>query len=238
MSKRKKKIVRPNYVSKEQRAKQAPKKPIAKELKFGIIFCACALVLAIVLFAILYDDGSLPVKDGYAVTEGNALITNTGTTSSPKFYKLGEVQGVEGYTLDTENIDLSNKMKQYTYNADDPDAPVSQYYVTGTNVDWKGSAQSVNDSYGGWAGDIFISDVKTAEVGDHEIDYFTTATPIPEDSDEPVNQQLLAYMPGPRGRAVLTVLTAKIGQDRPELTDEELLAFLGKVYEGITLETK
>lgn len=67
---KKKKIVKPHYIPKDQRKKN---KPMAKETKILILGICAAVIVAAVLFAIFYDDGSLPVRDGVVVTEGRQL---------------------------------------------------------------------------------------------------------------------------------------------------------------------
>lgn len=58
--KKKKKIVRPAAYT----PKKAEYKPMSKKTKLGILIGVCVLAVAIVLFALLYDDGSLKVSGG------------------------------------------------------------------------------------------------------------------------------------------------------------------------------
>ena len=51
--KKKKKIVRPAAYT----PKKAEYKPMSKKTKLGILIGVCVLAVAIVLFALLYDDG-------------------------------------------------------------------------------------------------------------------------------------------------------------------------------------
>lgn len=238
MGKKRKKYVRPQYVAKEVRIKQGPKKPISKELKIGLIFCGCALVLAIVLFALLYNDGSLPLNDeNMPVTEGdNWLVANVGTTSERKFYKLGEVNAVDGFTLDTENIDqVSSAWKMYTFYPNDPDSQIVDYLVMGISNPAESTAQGAQLNYKAYEGNLQISEVEKAILGEDEVDFFTTATLETPEGAEGTQQQLFAYMPARKNTAIMIRVTVNT-TERPALTTSEMLDFLKQIADQITLE--
>lgn len=235
MSKKKKKIVRPHYTSKELRIKQAPKKPVPKELKFGIIFCVCALILAVVLFFVLYDDGSLAMQDDKPVLGAeNWLVADVGTSSSHKYYHIGEVEPLPGYTLDEESLDQNN-LRVYTYRPDDPDSQINHYYVTGINRVPEVNAEAANANYKLYGG-MDISDVQKMTMQSHEVDFFTTATPVVEDTD--TYQQMIFYMPAIRNTTVLISISVDTSPDKPPMDTETLLALVDDIMETITLVEK
>ena len=81
--------------------KTVEKKPYLTKKEIIITACiAAALILAFVLFNVLYDDGSLKIKNGELQASENSLILNTGSSKHPVYYKIGEIDGIEGYTLD------------------------------------------------------------------------------------------------------------------------------------------
>lgn len=243
MSKKKKKIVRPQYTSKEERAKQKPRKPIAKELKWGILFCACALVLAVILFVALYDDGSLPMRDGAPVMEGNNwLVANTGTSSSPKYYKIGEAQAVPGYTLDPEAESYSD-LVLYTYRPDDPDSRIDNYYITGINQTPAVNAQSANTNYKSWMSTATIGDVEHATIDGLAVEYFMTSMPATNEAGEVVDtgetqQQLIAYIPTIRNTSVLCAIAVNATPELPELPEADFVALLEEITRSIVYEEK
>lgn len=233
MGKKRKKIVRPQYTSKEVRAKQAPKKPVPKELKYGIAFCAVALVIAVVLFFALYNDGALPVQDGKPVMGGdNWLLANVGSSGDPKYYKVGEIAPVEGYVRDTE-AELEDWI--YSFTAEDAESRIGSYYVTGVGRAPEVNAEAFYDSYTSFAGNLSVTPVQKVTLGGDEVDYFTTATPPALDAG--TQQQLIAYLPGIRGTSVMAVITVNVTVEKPALTEAELLAFYEQVKDSITLET-
>ena len=60
------------------------------------------IVIGIVLFNLLYDDGSLDVVDGVAQVQGeNSLLINAGSANNPRYFKLGQLADIEGYALES-----------------------------------------------------------------------------------------------------------------------------------------
>lgn len=235
MAKKKKKMVRPQYTAKSLRIKQAPKKPISKELKAGLIFCACALVLAVILFFALYDDGSLPLKDGKPVLGAdNWLAVNTGTSSKPKYYKVGEVNPADGYTQDEETVEQGT-MRVYYFSPEDAESRVTSYYVTAIARDPKTNAETAKTNYGMFGEEMEIGDVKTAEVGGTEMYYFTTVAKATEEAA--ASQQFIAYFAAPRDMTILTCINAEIPEAGQPMEEADMLSMMEEIVAGVTLDT-
>ena len=82
--------------------KTVEKKPYLTRKEIIITICiAAALILAFVLFNLLYDDGSLKIKNGELQVSENSLVLNTGSSKYPVYYKIGQIADIEGYTLDS-----------------------------------------------------------------------------------------------------------------------------------------
>lgn len=96
--------------------KTVQKKPYLtkKEIIITVSIIA-ALILAFVLFNIFYDDGSLKVKDGVVQTSENSLILNTGSAKHPMYYKIGQLNDIDGYTLDSHAHGSDENVKEYVY---------------------------------------------------------------------------------------------------------------------------
>lgn len=235
MSKKKRKIVRPKYTAKSIRIQQAPKKPIPKELKFGIIFSVAALILAVILFFALYDDGSLPMQDGAPVMAGeNWLIVNKGSSGDPKYYKVGEINTPDGYTADEP--ETQTNLRIYTFRPDDAGSLIDHYYATGINGKPVDVSETANSNYIAWGTGMEISEVKTAVVGGKEVYYFTT---IAQPSDETETQHLLvAYLPAPRDSSILVSIAVPSSTDAADFDEAALLGILGEIEPTIVLEEK
>ena len=82
--------------------KTVEKKPYLTKKEITITVCViAALILAFVLFNILYDDGSLKIRNGKLQVSENSLILNTGSSKHPAYYKIGQIADIEGYTMDS-----------------------------------------------------------------------------------------------------------------------------------------
>ncbi len=171
---KKKKIVKPHYIPKDQRKKN---KPMAKETKILILGICAAVIVAAVLFAIFYDDGSLPVRDGVVVTEGdNWIVGNLGTSSSPKYYKFGELTPLEGFTEDPDmSVKSDDNVKDYWFAADDESQEISAYYVCAVAQEPEQIAQTVHDQHIAFYGEGgSVGDVQSITLNGLEGAYFTS----------------------------------------------------------------
>ena len=171
---KKKRIVKPHYIPKDQRKKN---KPMAKETKILILGICAAVIVAAVLFAIFYDDGSLPVRDGVVVTEGdNWIVGNLGTSSSPKYYKFGELTPLEGFTEDPDmSVKSDDNVKDYWFAADDESQEISAYYVCAVAQEPEQIAQTVHDQHIAFYGEGgSVGDVQSITLNGLEGAYFTS----------------------------------------------------------------
>lgn len=118
--------------------KTVEKKPYVtkKELIItGVI--AAIIILVVVLFNIFYDDGSLPMVDGAVVTEGqNSLVATTGYSTDTKYFKLGQLADVEGYTLSSVPAINDANLAEYTYTPNEESA-IDDIIVNAYTYDYK-----------------------------------------------------------------------------------------------------
>ena len=85
--------------------KTVQKKPfLTKKEIIALVAIVVAIALAILLFNLLYDDGSLDVVDGAVQTENfeNSVIVQDHIGDETKYFKVAEVGELEGYTRERE----------------------------------------------------------------------------------------------------------------------------------------
>lgn len=162
--------------------KQTVKKPYLskKEIIWTVVIVA-VLILGVVLFNLLYDDGSLKVVDGVAQTEGaNSLVYNGGTSSNPRYFKLGQLSDVEGYTLEGASINSDENVYRYVYTpvGDSPIDEIS-FNAYAYSADAMSSAMMASFSS---ASEVECSELQTAEINGHKVSYFTYRA-VPEAPD-------------------------------------------------------
>ncbi len=171
MGKTKKKHVKPQYVAKADRKK----KPMNKNLKLALIIAPCVLVVALVMFLLLFDDGSLPIKNGAVVTEGDNWIVSNLSDVGTRYYKLGEVVPPEGFTLDVDTHYLSDSnAKDYLYRADDENSQLEQLYFMGVKSKLSELVPSAYTSLGQFFGADQMTEVKSATFSLHPVQYFSS----------------------------------------------------------------
>ncbi len=182
MGKSKKKISRPpQYVAKANRKKE----PMDKRLKYGLIGGAAVLVVAVLLFFLLYDDGSLPVKNGTAVAEDNWIVANLGENSK-KYFKLGAVSTPEGFVLDPQTHYQSDTNVQdfYYKPVDEAASRLQSVYYMGAKGGLSTLVESAHSTFPLYYPDAAISDIVSATISDHPVQYFSMVrTETQEEAD-------------------------------------------------------
>ena len=110
------------------------KKPVQKKAftKKDIIsvsaLVAVVAVLIIVFAIVVSSDDFIRTKNGRLQMEDNWLIAEYAKNNGTKYYQIGEVADIEGFTLGTESA--ANTLK--TFYPDDPTNNVAVIYVGGT----------------------------------------------------------------------------------------------------------
>lgn len=239
MAKRRKRIVKPKYVTKEVR-KKLEKEPMSRELKYGLAIGAAVLVLAVILFAVFYNDGSLPVKNGTVVVDGDSwIVSNLGSSSAKRYYKLGEITAIEGFAADpAQTVKSDTNEKDHWFVPDDENSQITHYYVTGVKQRPADMAAEVQSSFAQMYGGEGISEVMTATVGGYETTYFTAITvdTTSEPGVEKTTQMLCLYLPSIRDTSILVSVMLSVTEERPALSNEALLEFADRVVSKIVVE--
>lgn len=104
--------------------------------KIAIVTAAVILALALIWlgYSFFYGPGgSLPSWGGrLRGVEDNWVVADLSDSGAARYFKLGEMQAPEGYTLDEDMGAGSDKKTQsFYYRADDPEATITHIYVSG-----------------------------------------------------------------------------------------------------------
>ena len=105
-----------------------------KRIFTGVIAAVLAIALGWMAVDYFYTPGgSIRMFMGKLIgVEDNWIVRNMGTTKNPLYFKLGQVDAPEGYTLDADYNVASDKIEQsFYYNADDENAVVQSVYYAG-----------------------------------------------------------------------------------------------------------
>ena len=149
------------------------KKPYLSRTEIVALVCiVAAIALAIVLFNLFYDDGSLEVVDGVAQVEGeNSLIVNVGSANSPRYYKLGETGAVDGYALSSAPTGADENVREYLYTPENG-APYEEISVTASVNSADMLALATQAGYAS-AEDTVCSEVQSLAYDGRDVQYFT-----------------------------------------------------------------
>lgn len=164
--------------------KTVAKKPyLSKKEIIGTCVIVAVLVLAVVLFNVLYDDGSLKIVNGVAQTQGaNSLIYNDGSNAKPHYFKLGQLSELDGYALDSVPVNNDENVRTYTFTPDGETAVDSasfNAYAYSATAFCDAMVSSFTSSDG-----VECTELQTVERDGHEVHYFTYRT-VPVAADEP-----------------------------------------------------
>lgn len=172
--------------SKGYRKTAAQKSYITKKELTVTIIVAAVVILALALFIGLYDDGSLKVSGGAVQADGeNNLIVNAGTGYEPRYFKLGQLADIDGYTLAASPISSDGNVNEFIYTPDG-ESPVDSISVRTYALD--------ADTYAKGAEDTYTSDptmncdgLHTTEDDGHAVSYLTFRVTPSDTTTDPDN---------------------------------------------------
>ena len=217
-----------------------------------IILCVVLAVLAVgAILLFTYDDGALKVKNGKIVDPGeNWLIVNGNTKGGRRYFKLGEVGDIPGYTMAREPFMSDDNLTQFNYAPEAEDSAVTGITISASAYDparlADGNAQMVASVKGS-----AVSDVATDRAGDIEYTYYTYTheyyadeAPAEEAAGEKADdgapnhfdQALNAYLPAANNRSIVIAISAKADSADSYLTEDQLKETLAQAVAAVTLE--
>ena len=146
------------------------------------------VVLVLAIAAIIYLPDALEARHLIKVENGefvgasdNWLVANTGTSSHAKYRKIAEVDPADGYALDTET-QLSPTHLDKTFNAEDENAAVKSYTVSGSNREYKALAEDTLSKYAAYVANYGVNvtsisdELQTVEINGKTLYWFTATT--------------------------------------------------------------
>ena len=113
--------------------KTVQKKPfLTKKEIIALVAIVAAIALAILLFNLLYDDGSLDVVDGVVQTENfvNSVIVQVHIGDETKYFKVAEVGELEGYTREREESSANANHATFVYTPEDETSPIDYIRIS------------------------------------------------------------------------------------------------------------
>lgn len=209
------------------------------------IMIAAAIVIAVLVVAsIVYSfffgpGGSLPQSgDSLRGVEENWIITDLSDTAKKKYFKLGEMDAPEGYTIDEVMSDTGDKLEQsFYYRADDENALVPTIYVSGVpNYSAEAQLKRLID-YGYFAEE---EGIQTGSIAGKDVvyDYLVFDVSADKGAEEGtvLYASLVMYMDSDKDSCVLMMLNSAEGAREELPASAELIAEAEKFLPLLTVE--
>ena len=130
--------------------KTVQKKPfLTKKEIIALVAIVAAIALAILLFNLLYDDGSLDVVDGVVQTENfdNSVIVQDHIGDETKYFKVAEIGELEGYTREREENSADANRATFVFTPEDETSPIDYIRVSGGSLTPDGHMENDVFSY-------------------------------------------------------------------------------------------
>jgi len=215
-----------------------------------VLLCVVAAALAVgAFFLFRYDDGALKVQDGSVITEGdNWLIVNgSNTRGGTRYYKLGDMGELDGYSRTTGAIATDANIPEYTFTPAAEGSGIARIAVTTSHNAAETLAQYASSMLAD-TDNIDIGEVQTVELDGQSARYFIyTAEETAEESADsepdaenqaasPYSRMLSGYLDAEHDSCV--VIHIECNADAPQglPTDEALLTVLEQVISAVTVE--
>ena len=130
--------------------KTVQKKPfLTKKEIIALVAIVAVIALAILLFNLLYDDGSLDVVDGAVQTENfeNSVIVQDHIGDETKYFKVAEIGEIEGYTREREENSADANRATFVFTPEDETSPIDYIRVSGGSLTPDGHMENDVFSY-------------------------------------------------------------------------------------------
>lgn len=198
--------------------KTVKKQPFLTKKEIIILVAIIAVIaLALILFSLLYDDGSLDVVDGVAQMDNPevSLVTSDIVGEETKYFKVGEVGEIDGYTRERVENSADANLATYNYYSEDETAPIDYLHVGAGGGTPENLMATALYSY--MMSGISVDSQSETEVNGHDVQYAVISFeyPMTEDTEQTAETDAEATQAPEEGVADAAEATAE-----PEMTAE------------------
>lgn len=213
-----------------------------KDQLIKVCVIAAIVILAIVLFFVLRDkyDGHLEVVDSIPVTESdNWIVANTGNSTAPRYYKIGEIGEIEGYTRE---YDASGRTQDLT--PSDAALGITNAYVMAANGEYDVLADNVRKNLPQYIAGAVVGEADTSDINGHAARNFPYSYSYPEtDAETGAETGLTNYSRGQyvyikagRGQSVLIHLGGTSTDEAALPAEDTLKNEAAKIANAVSID--
>lgn len=220
-----------------------------KNLKIAAIAVAVVIVLSLIFYYGIYDDGSLKIRNGAAVgKQDNWLISELDGGKNSDYYHIANVNVPEGMVISDESasavvIGSTPIDNDFTFKPADETAPYTNVYVRGVAKSVDTMMDSVYGIFTSTAEETgSISDVKTVDTPLGQGKYFVydyTYENTEENNKVEYNQSMVCYVPTLKKNVCILVSVNNYPETEEGYADEaQLVEIFNKAVAAIELTEK
>ncbi|MCQ2437309.1 MAG: hypothetical protein MJ099_02800 [Clostridia bacterium] len=221
--------------------KAAKKKPYLTKKEITITVAVIVLIIVgLILFNTFYDDGSLKVADGVVVTEGeNSIIVNGSASSrSPRYFKLGQVSEIEGYTMERVAVETDENRARYEYTNED-EAGIDTISVSGVNYTAKAMTDLVSGAFGDSETSEDVDEIREIEVDGKKVYCYSHLQRPAEDAEDQIyTRELIAHIEVNEKRSIEVLVVDQADAEEGLVATDALYETLDVALAAISYETK
>lgn len=152
--------------------KTIEKKPYLTKRDIIILCIILAIVAVGAILLFTYDDGALKVKDDKIVDAGENWLIVNGNARGRRYFKLGEIGEIEGYTMEAQPFVTDGNLTQFVFTPEAEDAGPDSITVSASAYDparlVEGNSRMVSQ-----VKDTKVSDIAADTLGDREYQWYT-----------------------------------------------------------------
>ena len=219
-------------------------------ITIGIVVAVIAVIIAGYFLLRGFFDGSLRISDGKVQAEENWIVVNTGTSSSPKYYKLGTASPVDGYAMEREALTGDENVPTFVFKPEGA-SPAEDVTMMAAKGGAEEMASKVLANYASYLQNAVPGEVSQKTLGGRtgwsfSCDYEDVSTVTPEATAaeataEPETVTRAArtvgiYFDAPQGMSILVSSTAKADDAAGLPSLDELYAMLDPFIGGLSIE--
>ena len=226
----------------EQSAKRkAFLKKYRKLFTFGIPTLVVLVIgIWLIIKATTGPSGSIPNFFGNLQgVQEDWIVTNQGTDSKPRYYKMGTFEKPEGYTRDSGfNVSSDKADQTFYYTADDETAVIQSIYVSGVRNKTAREMLDTIVNYSMFYGEPLISE---EPIAGHEAKWVLGMLNDDENATEESepeigHRQITIYIDSVQNACILALLSTQSTALDEIPSDEEVRAAAEKLLAHLTVE--
>lgn len=223
--------------SKGYRKTKESKPYLSKKEWIALAVLVAVVLVVVLLFSLLNTDGALKLSDGKPVVKGeNSLIAAATDDGRTKYYKVGQLTSIEGYTMEARPSDYDANITTYVYTPDES-SEIDEVRVSAYASDAALMALSMQATQSS-VETTSCGELQFLENGDHDVSYYVYTQPASEEGADYAYQQGLNAYISAGDRCVVVHIVNHADAETDYVDEQTLRDILIPFRAALSYETK